>query len=87
MYLKNSQESRDLPTPAGPKMASSRAVPASAEAWKNSLTSRSSRSRPRKEASSPSMRSVPPTAATTRVARYSGTGAALPLSTWVPASA
>ena len=48
MYLKNSQARRDLPTPATPETSTSLAEWRSAEAWKSSLTRRSSWSRPMK---------------------------------------
>ena len=38
MYLKNSHERRDLPTPATPETTTMRAEWRSAEAWKSSLT-------------------------------------------------
>ena len=57
-----------------------------AVAWKSSLSSRSSSSRPTNGASSVSLRLRPPTSATTRRARHAGTGAALPLSACSPAS-
>jgi hypothetical protein len=69
MYLKNSQESRDLPIPAIPVICTSCARDCSAEEWNSSFTSLSSRSRPMNGASSPSERSAPPRAAVTRTAR------------------
>ena len=51
----------------------------SAGAWKSSLTSRSSRSRPTNGGSRPVDFSAPPRAATTRSARQSGNGSALAL--------
>ena len=53
MYLKNSQPSRDLPMPAMPMTETSCARCSSAEAWKSSFTSRSSRSRPTNGGSRP----------------------------------
>ena len=73
--------------PPTPSTATSRARRSSAVAWNSSLTRRSSRSRPVNGASSPAARRVPPRPATTRSARHSGTGSALPLSWWTPASA
>ena len=86
MYLKNSQARRDLPTPATPETSTRRAEWRSAEAWKSSLTRRSSWSRPMKGASRTPERCEPATAATTRVAWKRRTGSALPLSSCSPAS-
>ena len=87
MYFRNSQPSRDLPTPAGPDTSTSRGTCRSAAAWNSSLTVRSSASRPVSGASSPSTRWLPPTPASTLVARHSRAGSALPFSTCSPASA
>src|SRR5580693_9192583 len=86
-YFSNSQPSRDLPTPAGPDTSTSRGARRSAAAWNRSLTVRSSTSRPVSGASSPSTRCTPPTADTTRVARHSRAGSALPFSACSLASA
>ncbi len=86
MYLKNSHASLDLPTPASPTTERSRALPSSVVAWRNSLSRRSSRSRPTNGGSSPVGRSDPPAPAMTRAARHSRTGSGLPFSWWVPAS-
>ena len=59
MYFSNSQASRDLPIPAMPMTSTSCARRSSAEAWKSSFTSRSSRSRPTNGASRPAERSAP----------------------------
>ena len=56
-------------------------------AWNSSLTRLSSRARPTKAASRPSMRCAPPLPATTRTARHSCSGSALPLTLCTPASA
>ena len=80
MYFSNSQPSRDLPTPAGPDTTTIRGIRRSAAAWNNSRTVRSSASRPISGASSPSTRCDPPTPASTRVARHSRCGSALPFS-------
>ena len=85
MYLKNSQPSRDLPIPAMPMTDTRCALRSSDVAWNNSLTSRSSRSRPTKGGSSPADLSAPPRPAVTRSARQSETGSALPLSSCSPA--
>jgi hypothetical protein len=87
MYLKNSQPSRDLPTPAGPDTSTSRGTFRSATAWNRSLIVRSSTSRPVSGASSPSTRWLPPAPANTRVARHNRCGSALPFSARSPASA
>ena len=87
MYLKNSQPSRDLPTPAGPDTSTSRGTRRSTAAWNKSLIVRSSASRPVSGASRPSIRCTPPTPASTRVARHSRCGSALPFSACSPASA
>ncbi len=79
MYLKNSQASLDLPTPASPTMESSRARPSPVVACMNSFSSRSSRSRPTNGGSSPVGRSAPPAPAITRAARQSRIGSVLPL--------
>ena len=84
---RNSQPSRDLPTPAGPDTSTSRGTRRSAAAWNSSRTVRSSASRPVSGASSPSTRCDPPTPARTRVARHNGCGSALPFSACSPASA
>ena len=86
-YFSNSQPSRDLPTPAGPDTSTSRGTRRSAAAWNSSLTVRSSASRPVSGASSPSTRCTPPTADSTRVARQSRCGSALPFSSRSPATA
>ena len=62
------------------------ARPSSAVAWNRSLTRRSSRSRPANGASSAAARPSPPRLATTRSARQSWTGSALPFSSCSPAS-
>ncbi len=72
MYLKNSQASRLFPMPAIPVTETRCALPSSAQPWKRSLISRSSRSRPTKGASSPCDLSAPRAPETTRSARYSG---------------
>ena len=87
MYFRNSQPSRDLPVPAGPDTSTIRGTRRSAAAWNSSLIVRSSASRPVSGASSPSTRWLPPTPASTRVARHSGTGSDLPFSRCSPASA
>ena len=61
------------------------AVRRSAEAWKSSLSRRSSRSRPTNGASNPSPLSAPRAPDTTRSARQSGTSPVLPGSSWLPA--
>ena len=53
MYFSNSQARRDLPMPAMPITETRCALPSSALAWKSSLTSRSSRSRPTNGGSRP----------------------------------
>jgi hypothetical protein len=73
-YLKNSQPSRDLPTPASPDTTTSRARDRSTVSWNSSLSARSSRSRPRNGASSPSKRWAPPLPATTCSAVNSADG-------------
>jgi hypothetical protein len=85
--LSNSHPSRHLPTPAGPDTSTSRGTRRSAAAWNNSRTVRSSTSRPVSGASSPSTRWLPPTPASTRVARHNRTGSAFPFSACSPASA
>ena len=88
MYLRNSQPSRDLPTPAGPDTSTSRGTRRSAAAWNSSRTVRSSASRPVSGASSPSTRCMPPAPPdSTQVARHNGSGSALPFSACAPASA
>ena len=86
MYFSNSHDRRDFPMPAMPVTETSCAFCSSAEPWNSSLTSRSSRSRPTNGASRPDERSAPFDPATTRSARQSGTGSALPFSSWLPAS-
>jgi hypothetical protein len=76
-----------LPTPAGPEISTSRGIRRSAVAWNSSLIVRSSASRPVNGASRPSTRCTPPTADSTRVARHSRRGSALPFSRRDPASA
>ena len=66
MYLKNSHERRDLPVPATAITETRCAFDSSAEAWKSSLITRSSRSRPTNGASSPVERSAPPRPPITR---------------------
>ena len=56
MYLENSQARRDFPIPAMPVTETRWALSSSADAWKRSLTRRSSRSRPTKGALSPTER-------------------------------
>ena len=63
MYLKNSQERRDLPVPATAITETRWAFDSPADAWKSSLITRSSRSRPTNGASRPVERSAPPRAA------------------------
>jgi hypothetical protein len=87
MYLKNSQPSRDLPTPAGPDTTTSRGTRRPAAAWNSSLMVRSSASLPVSGASSPSTRCDPPIPASTRAARHNRAGSALPFSACSPASA
>ena len=86
MYLKNSHESRDLPVPATPITETRWPCDSPAEAWKSSLITRSSRSRPTNGASRPAERCAPPMPPITRTARHSGTGSTLPLSSRAPAS-
>ena len=76
-----------MPTPAGPEITTSRGTRRPAAAWNNSLTVRSSASRPISGASSPSTRWEPPTPDSTRVARHSRCGFAFPFSTCSPAAA
>jgi hypothetical protein len=84
-YFSNSHPNRDFPTPAAPITLTSRAERRSTQAWNNSLTSRSSASRPTSGASNPSIRCEPPTPDTTHCARHRGVGSALPFSTCSPA--
>ena len=86
MYFSNSQERRDLPIPATPMIETSRARDSSAEAWKRSLTRRSSAARPTKGASSPAERPSPRRCAATRSACQRWTGSVFPLSSCSPAS-
>ena len=79
-YFSNSHARRDLPIPATPTTESRCAFSSSAEAWKSSLTSRSSRSRPTNGGSSPAERPSPPRFAITRSARQSWSGSVLPFS-------
>ena len=72
MYLRNSQASRLLPMPAWPVTETSRARRSRAVAWRQSLSRRSSSSRPTNGASSPRDRPGPPRSATTRSARHAG---------------
>jgi hypothetical protein len=76
-----------LPTPAGPDTSTSRGTRRSATAWNSSRIVRSSASRPVSGASSPSTRCDPPNPASTRTARHSRAGSALPFSACSPASA
>jgi hypothetical protein len=85
VYFENSQPSRLFPMPAGPTTLTRRMRPSRPVAWKRSLSSRSSSSRPTNGASSVSERPRPPTSATTRIARQAGSGAALPFSSRPPA--
>ena len=78
-YFRYSQASRLLPMPAGPTMLTSRLRPSRLVAWKASLSTRSSSSRPTNGASRASVRLRPPRSATTRSARNAGTGLDLPL--------
>ena len=86
MYFSNSQASRDFPMPPIPTTETRLPRRSSAEAWKSSLTSRSSRSRPTNGGSRPADFEMPPRSPTTRTARHSGTGSVFPLSVCVPAS-
>ena len=86
MYFSNSHASRDLPIPAIPGDEDELRARSSAEAWKRSLTSCSSRLRPTNGASSPAERIEPPRPATTRRARQSCTGSDLPFISCRPAS-
>ena len=82
--MKNSQPSRDLPTPPMPTMESSRALPSSPVPCRYSLSRRSSRSRPTNGGSSPLTRIAPPRPAATRWARQRRTGSVLPRAWCVP---
>ena len=59
MYFSNSHASRDLPIPAMPVTETSCALLLVRDAWKRSLTRRSSRSRPTNGASSPATCATP----------------------------
>ena len=86
MNFSSSQARRLLPMPPGPVMDTSRVRRSRPVVPIRSLSRRSSSSRPTNGGSGRSERPLPPRCATTRSARYAGTGAALPLSACSPAS-
>src|SRR4051795_12207359 len=79
MYFSNSQPSRDLPIPATPITDISWARRSSAAAWKSSLTSRSSRSRPTNGGSSPAEFNAAPRGHATPKGHLRGNPRLLPL--------
>ena len=85
-YFSSSQARRLFPIPAIPTIEARRARPSRSVAWRRSLRSWSSSSRPTNGGSTRLLRPAPRRPATTRTARHAGTGAALPRRSCSPAA-
>ena len=86
MYFSNSHRSRVLPTPAAPETATSRAAAPLKRAVEQLLEQAQLAVAPDERRLEPLLALAPPTPATTRAARHSCSGSALPLTVCSPAS-